>query len=102
MEVTDNDAYRREHMLIFGHYPVADLSRGRKCGHPMHDYLTQLMDMPGVGVEVPFDPHEIVTEDDPEVTELEELYAKETQKWRDVIQDVEEREEYDKKKKTGE
>jgi len=96
--MTDKDAYRKEHVLIFGHNPVPDLGRGRQCGHPMHDYIGYMMDMPGVDVEIPFDAHEIITEDDPEATAFQEIYEKETDKWRDVIKEVEEREAYEKKK----
>ena len=97
VNMTDKDAYRKEHMLIFGHNPVPDLLKGRQCGHAMHDYIGYMMDMPGVDIEIPFDPNEVRTEDDPEALAFQKLYDDETQKWRDVIQDVEEQEEQRKK-----
>ena len=99
--MTDKEQYRKEHMLIFGHAPVTDISGRRFCAHPMHDALRGMMDMPGVDVEIPFNTHEVRTEDDPEVTAFNQAYEKAVDDARDLIAEVQEREEYDKRKKNG-
>ena len=98
-QTDDKEHYRKEHMLIFGHYPVPDLSGGHQCAHPVHDALQGMMNQPGVDVEIPFNSHEVTTEDDPEALRFQEMYEEETQKWRDIIQEEEERQAFNEKRR---
>lgn len=55
----DVDEYRKQHRAIFGHEPPADPDE--TCRHPMHAEIRRAMN--GAQIDIPFDPHEIVSED---------------------------------------
>lgn len=92
--MSDNNDYAAEHMLLFGHAPITDLSNGAKCLHPMHDALNAMMDAPGVDLEIEFVPQEIIGDDDPMVIADREDYERTVQEYRDAIQKIEEEDEW--------
>ena len=95
--MSDESWYRKEHILLFGHEPIPDLSLGGRCMHPIHRMIQGMMDAPGVDIEIPFNPHEVVTDDDPEVLEFERQYNDAVDSWKDVIDEIEGREEYQRR-----
>lgn len=88
----DRENYVHEHILIFGHVPLLDLTGRHQCTHVMHSVLEQVISAPGVDVEIPFESREVETEDDPGVIELGRRYDARVEQFKDKIADLDERE----------
>jgi hypothetical protein len=66
--------YVDEHEAIHGHKPLRDLLSGKLCTHPSHDEARRIIDGPGVNVQIAFDPHELISDDDPRVLKFQRDY----------------------------
>ncbi len=93
----DREQYVFEHVRIFGHVPILDLSGRHHCSHPGHRQLEALLNAPGVDIEVPFNPREVQTEDDPAVIAAKTRYEGRVAHYRDRVGEIEEREAFEKR-----
>lgn len=87
---TEWERYCTNHEAEFGHQPVRDLAGGALCVHPVHDDLRRLIDGPGVDLDVSFDPHEVLADDDPRVVRFHEDYDRAVETNRQWIAELEE------------
>lgn len=94
----DKDNYDAEHYDLFGHVPVPDLSGHKLCIHPAHEMLTAMLSMPGVHVEMDFNPNGMMTEDDTDVVEAKETYEAMVEFHRGRIANLEERKAFERRK----
>lgn len=88
----EREQYVFEHVRIFGHVPILDLSGRHQCSHPGHRELEAILNAPGVDIELPFNPREVATEDDPAVIAAKERYEDRVEHYRARIAAIEERE----------
>ena len=59
----EREFYSQQHYDLFGHWPLVGLDGDPRCIHPMHDKLQRMIDAPGVDVELPFNPQEVIDDD---------------------------------------
>lgn len=59
----DREFYEQQHYDLFGHWPLMGLDGDPRCVHPMHDKIQRMIDAPGVDLELPFHPNEVIDDD---------------------------------------
>jgi hypothetical protein len=94
----EEQMYWDEHFYIHGHHPIPALDgSGKRCTHPIHDALTQIMTDPGWVLQFPFEPEDVHTIDDPAVMAYNAEYERKVEFYRDNIRELEEREAFEKR-----
>lgn len=79
------DRYSEDHVAEFGHRPVRGIGGGKLCTHPDHDAIRRLIDGPGVDLDMSFDPHQVIADDDPRLLAFNEDYDRAVQMHKQVI-----------------
>lgn len=95
------ESYAKEHLNIFGHLPMPDFERDKLCTHPMHDAGSYLIDAPGVDIEIPFEPGEVLTEDDEVVYRFNVEYQNKVDYYREWIAEEEAKIAFEERQKKG-